>query len=500
MNELLPQRDVYTVSRLNTEVKMVLEGSFPLLWVEGEISNFSRPSSGHLYFTLKDAHAGVSCALFRNRGRLLNFNPANGQQVLIRARVTLYDVRGSYQLSVEHMEPAGDGALRRRFEELKSRLERDGLFAAEAKRPLPPLPRRIGLITSPSGAAVQDVLTVLGRRFPAVPVRIYPVPVQGHDAAPRIAAAIARANRRRDCDLLILTRGGGSLEDLWAFNEEVVARAIAAGTIPLISAVGHEIDVTIADFVADRRAPTPSAAAEMAVPDRRDLHIQVTQLGRRLAGRVGQELSAAGLRMQHVEARMARVHPRLRLRTAAQRLDELELRLRRRFQYELARHATSLAHARTRLAQTHPRRRLSLVGQRVTALGGRLRRALTALQRAQAAALTHHRQRLLAQSPARLVSNGHERLQQLERRLLPAQRRHLHALSEHLTTQARALHAISPLATLERGYAIAQRRDDESVVRRSDDVAVGDAIRVRLHDGRLDCAVTAVTQDRTDDP
>ncbi|HET8701334.1 MAG TPA: exodeoxyribonuclease VII large subunit, partial [Nitrococcus sp.] len=260
--DLEPSRDVYTVSRLNQEVRLLLEQALPLLWVEGEISNLSQPRSGHLYFTLKDEAAQVRCAMFRNRGLYLRFQPKESLHVLVRARISLYAPRGDFQLIVEHMESAGDGALRRAFEALKSRLAKEGLFAAEHKRPLPALPRRLGIITSPSGAALHDVLTVLRRRFPAIRVLVYPVTVQGAQAPREIAAMIRLAAHRREVDALLLTRGGGSLEDLWAFNDEAVARAVYDCTLPIVSAVGHEIDTTIADLVADQRAPTPSAAAE----------------------------------------------------------------------------------------------------------------------------------------------------------------------------------------------------------------------------------------------
>ena len=236
-------------------------------WVEAEISNFSRPSSGHWYFSLKDANAQVRCAMFRQRNMLCAFTARDGQKVLVRARIGLYEPRGEFQLIVEHMEDAGLGALKRQFEELRARLKAEGLFSAERKRPLPALPRRIGVITSPSGAAVRDILHVLARRFPAVAVMIYPVAVQGAQASAEIIAALELACRRAECDVLILARGGGSLEDLWAFNDERLARAIVASSIPVVSGVGHEIDFTIADFAADVRAPTPSAAAELVVPD-----------------------------------------------------------------------------------------------------------------------------------------------------------------------------------------------------------------------------------------
>jgi len=262
-----PDRDVYTVSRLNQTARQLLEQGLPRIWLEGELSNLSRPSSGHLYFTLKDSRAQIRGAMFRNRNQLLRFRPQEGMQMLVRCRISLYEPRGDYQLIAESMEEAGDGALQRAFEELKRKLDLEGLLRAEHKQPLPLLPRRIGVVTSPSGAAIRDVLSVLKRRFPAIPVMVYPVPVQGKEAGREIAAMLHRAGERRECDVLILTRGGGSLEDLWAFNEEVVARAIHDCPVPVISAVGHEVDFTIADFVADQRAPTPSAAAELASPD-----------------------------------------------------------------------------------------------------------------------------------------------------------------------------------------------------------------------------------------
>src|SRR5580692_12739975 len=272
-------RDVYSVSRLNREVRTLLERGFGMIWLEGEISNFSRPSSGHWYFSLKDAGAQVRCAMFRQRNMSCTFTARDGQKVLVRARIGLYEPRGEFQLLVEHMEDAGLGALRRRFDELAAKLAAEGLFAPERKRPLPGLPKRIGVITSPSGAAIHDILHVLARRFAAIPVLLYPVAVQGAAAAAEIVAALNLAGRRAECDVLILARGGGSLEDLWAFNDEALARAIAASPIPVVSGIGHETDFTIADFAADVRAPTPSAAAELVVRSRDEFerHIAVHQ-------------------------------------------------------------------------------------------------------------------------------------------------------------------------------------------------------------------------------
>src|SRR6202171_4823794 len=277
-----PDRDIYSVSRLNREVRVLLERGFGSLWLEAEISNFARPSSGHWYFSLKDATAQVRCAMFRQRNTLCAFTARDGQKVLVRARIGLYEPRGEYQLIVDHMEDAGLGALKRQFEELSAKLKQEGLFAADRKRPLPSLPRRIGIITSPTCAAVRDILHVLASRVAATAVLIYPVAVQGAQAAAEIIAALEVAGRRAECDVLILARGGGSLEDLWAFNDERLARVIVASPIPGHTGIGHEIDFTIADFAADARAPTPSAAAELAVPDAEEWLNAFVRFGARL--------------------------------------------------------------------------------------------------------------------------------------------------------------------------------------------------------------------------
>src|SRR5580700_1641007 len=324
-----PDRDIYSVSRLNREVRVLLERGFGSLWLEAEISNFARPSSGHWYFSLKDAAAQVRCAMFRQRNMLCAFIAKDGQKVLVRARIGLYEPRGEYQLIVDHMEDAGLGALKRQFEELSAKLEREGLFAADRKRPLPGLPRRIGIITSPTGAAVRDILHVLARRFPAAAVLIYPVPVQGAQAAGEIVAALELAGRRAECDVLILARGGGSLEDLWAFNDERLARAIVASPIPVITGIGHEIDFTIADFAADVRAPTPSAAAELVVPDAEEWLGAFVRLSTRLQRGMRRSLDERRERLRLLARRSALVSPAARCAQQAQRLDEMELRLSR---------------------------------------------------------------------------------------------------------------------------------------------------------------------------
>ncbi len=439
-----PERDIYSVSRLNLEARLLLEQGFPRIWLEGELSNVSRPSSGHLYFTLKDARAQIRAAMFRTRNQAIRFRPDEGMQVLVRARVSLYEPRGDYQLIVEHMEEAGDGALRRAFEELKQRLAVEGLFDAAHKQPLPVLPRRIGVITSPSGAAVRDVISVLGRRFPAIPVLIYPVPVQGREAAGEIADAIRLAGARADCDVLILTRGGGSLEDLWPFNEEVVARAIHECRIPLVSAVGHEIDFTIADFVADQRAATPSAAAELVSPDQFEWLARITQLAARLEQRLRHTLSDQHRQVAWIEKRLQQVHPGQYLRQQAQRLDELEQRAR------------------------------FVIGMRIRELQSGLNEMHAKLQR---------------HSPAHQVARLGLQQHLLAQRLGAAMQALLAEKQRRLGLACRSLDTVSPLATLKRGYAIVSRLPDRLILRKATAVKPGDRVEARLADGTLVCIV-----------
>jgi exodeoxyribonuclease VII large subunit len=328
---------VYSVSRLNREARLLLEAGLGRVWVEAELSNLARPSSGHWYFTLKDSTAQLRCAMFRQRNQLTRFQPRDGQQVLARGRVSLYEPRGDYQLIVDSLEEAGLGALQRAFEELRRRLAAEGLFAPERKRPLPAAPATIGVITSPTGAALRDILHILARRYAAARVILYPVPVQGAAAAPAIAAALDLAGARAECEVLILARGGGSLEDLWAFNDERVARAIARCPIPVVSGVGHETDVTIADFVADRRAPTPSGAAELVAPDTAGWLAQLARLAARFGAAVQRHLAEDGRRLAHLQHRLERAHPGTRLAQSSQRLDELEQRLQRAWRERLQR-------------------------------------------------------------------------------------------------------------------------------------------------------------------
>jgi exodeoxyribonuclease VII large subunit len=336
------QRDIYTVSRLNREARALLERGLPALWVEGELSNVSRPSSGHWYFSLKDVGAQLRCAMFRQRNLLARCKPADGQRVLAYGRVSLYEPRGDYQFIVEYLEDSGEGALKRAFEALKARLEAEGLFASARKRPLPLAPRRIGVITSPTGAALRDILHILRRRFPAATVLIHPVPVQGAAAAPAIAAALDIASARAECDVLILARGGGSLEDLWAFNDERVARALHRSAIPVVTGIGHETDFTIADFVADARAPTPTGAAQLVTPDRSGWIERLTLLSARFAAAMRRQLGDDRSALAALSRRLQQARPGARLEQHAQRLDELDERLHRAVRARLATAASQL--------------------------------------------------------------------------------------------------------------------------------------------------------------
>jgi exodeoxyribonuclease VII large subunit len=328
--------EILSVSRLNGAARALLESGMGSVWVEGELSNLARPASGHWYFSLKDASAQVRCAMWRARNALTRCQPRDGLQVLVRARVSLYEPRGDYQLIVEHLEEAGLGALQRAFEELRARLQKAGLFDEQRKRPLPTAPRRVGVITSPSGAALRDILHIMQRRFPATEVLIYPVPVQGATAAPAVIAALDLANARQECDVLIVARGGGSLEDLWAFNDEGVARAIHRSALPVVTGIGHEVDFTIADFVADVRAPTPSGAAQLVTPDRRVFAERLQGLLQRAVGAMQRQLLRATQLAAQAGQRLQRAHPGARLAQQTQRTDELDQRLQGAFARLLA--------------------------------------------------------------------------------------------------------------------------------------------------------------------
>jgi len=441
---LAPERKVWSVSELTTRIRELLERQFRDIWVEGEISNCREAQSGHLYFTLKDARAQVRCVCFKNQHRLLKFRPEDGLHVTVRGSVGVYEPRGEYQIYVEHIEPVGLGALQLAFEQLKKRLEAEGLFDPARKKPLPMLPRRIGLITSPKGAAVRDVLRILRRRFPGVHVLLFPVRVQGEGAADEVVAALKFFNRKEAADVLILARGGGSLEDLWAFNEEVVARAIAASAIPVVSGVGHETDFTIADFVADVRASTPSAAAEIVVRTRQEFDRHLAQLLEQMTQRVRYLLLEYRHRLQELGAHPGFQRLRDLVRDYRQLTDELTNRLGLALQSRLERARRRFTVAQTRIISFDLRARLAAFRMRLEQRVGDLR------VRAE--------------------------------RLLVAKRQRLERLMVQLDER-------SPLRVLERGYAIVYDATG-NVVRAVVQVAEGDEIRVQVARGRLRAQVT----------
>jgi exodeoxyribonuclease VII large subunit len=436
--------NVYSVSTLNRSVANLLEHEFSWIWVEGEISNLAKPASGHIYFSLKDSSAQVSCAMFKGRTRSLKFQPENGNQVLVRAKVSLYQPRGNYQLIVDRMEEAGDGALRRQFDALKMKLADEGLFDEARKLQIPELPECISIITSKSGAAIHDVLSVIARRFPSIPVKIFPVPVQGAEAAPAICNAIklidqAVASGDLNCDVILLVRGGGSLEDLWSFNEESVARAIVDCRVPIVSGVGHEIDVTIADFVADVRAATPTAAAETVTPD------QSTWL---------------------------------------QSFDWYQQRLQQLASDKIARQQEKTHWLLRRLHQQHPETQLLRDRQRSTELSRRLLRISRSMLDYRQGELATLDAKLGALNPARLLKHKQQTAEYLASRLEQAATNVLLQKKSQLSNAARTMNAISPLQTLERGYSITLSEDGEAITS-SRQVKQNDIIETRLHSGRI---------------
>jgi exodeoxyribonuclease VII large subunit len=444
-----PQRSVYSVSQLARETKNLLADVFPRVWVEGEISNLAQPASGHIYFTLKDANAQIRCAMFRSAKNKMDFMPANGDQVLAQAQVSLYEARGDFQLIVEHMEQAGDGALRRAFEALKQRLLKQGLFDLEHKQDLPGFPRQVGVITSPTGAAIQDILAVLQRRFPALPVVIYPTRVQGADAAQEIANALKLADQHGDCDVLILARGGGSLEDLWAFNEEIVAQTLFELQTPVISGVGHEVDFTIADFAADVRAPTPSAAAETVSPEQKEWMEKFRSYQDWLEYKMQEIIVSQNKTLDWLSKRLHQVHPTRQINNQSQRIDELDMRLTRSMSALL--------------------QKLRACEQTQTAL-------------------------LMQQSPADTIQHHQAQLGQLQQRLNQTVNAKLQGCRNQLATNSQALQAISPLATLSRGYALVTNSVDNQIIRSAEQVSKGQRISARLGKGSLICTVEEVNE------
>ncbi|MEN2507531.1 exodeoxyribonuclease VII large subunit [Stutzerimonas stutzeri] len=433
-------RVVLTVSQLNNRARLLLEDVFAQVWVEGEISNLAKPASGHIYFTLKDKNAQVRCALFRQNALRVRQALRDGLAVKVRGRVSLFEGRGDYQLILDNVEPAGDGSLRLAFEALKDKLSAEGLFDAAGKRSLPAHPQRIGIVSSPTGAVIRDIISVFRRRAPQVALTLVPTPVQGREATAQIVRALQLADRG-GFDALILARGGGSLEDLWCFNEETVARAVAACETPIVCAVGHETDVSIADFVADVRAPTPSAAAELLAPSSADMRQRLDGLRQRLLLRIRDRLHRDSSRLDSLTRRLR--HPGERLQQQAQRIDDLEQRLLRGIDRRLCAGQERLARLETRLSGQHPGRNLNLLRQRLEHLSTRLPRAMQ----------------------DRLKGHRHQ-----------------------LQALAQTLNVVSPLATLSRGYSILLDERGQAI-RHAAQTHPGQRLKARLGEGELDVRV-----------
>lgn len=430
----------FTVSQLNRQIQQLLEASLPWILVEGEISNLAKPSSGHWYFSLKDDRAQIRCAMFKGKNATVRFKPKDGDMVRLRARVTFYGPRGDCQLSVEGMESAGEGALQQAFERLKNTLQAEGLFAPEHKKPLPTKPERVAIITSPIGAAVRDMIIAFRRRFPLTELTILPSLVQGQDAAKNILRQLQRADGSGHFDAIILGRGGGSLEDLWSFNDETLARAIFAANTPIVSAVGHETDFTIADFVADVRAATPTTAAELLSPDRHQLIRQIVQQEKQLVRRMSRILEQCQQQLDFMTKRIR--HPKERIEQQQNQLEQLKRRLQQSMQRKVLEQQTQTENLSHRLEKNSPTRRIDQNRQKLKDIDARLARALN------------------------------------------------NTLTNKQTAFSRIidkLNLVSPLNTLARGYAIASK--DEQVIRSINDVDKGNAISVRVQDGVLACEV-----------
>lgn len=440
---------ILTPTQLNSLARNALEDMFSNIQVEGEIGNLARPASGHLYFTLKDDRAQVRCALFKPKSQRLDFQPKDGTRVVVRGRISLYEPRGDYQLIADGMTLAGEGELRRQLETLRQKLQAEGLFDPALKRPLPRFVKRLGVITSASGAAIRDVISVISRRFPLIELEILPVQVQGTTAPAQIREALLWADASGRYDALLLTRGGGSLEDLWAFNDEALVRAIASTRTPVVSAVGHESDTTLADFAADVRAATPSAASELLTPAALDLHNRLQGLSGRLTQRNRHVLDVARRHLDQIERRLANTSPLARVRSMHERADAIRARL-------TAHQTRSMAQREARLMQLHAR--------------------------------------LSARHPAALPARLALRVNAAMQRLSEANGQALRMRLQRLQGLGRTLHAISPLATVDRGYALLHDSSG-ALVRSTGQVSVGDRLDARLRDGTLRLDVTAVEKD-----
>lgn len=447
MDELFFKKDeqsVISVSELNKKAKSLLEKGIPKLWIEGEISNLAKPASGHMYFSLKDEMSQIRCAWFRQRQLQNTLNIVNGSKMLALGKIGLYEPRGEYQFIVEKMEIAGEGDLKRKYEDLKRKLSAEGIFSEENKSELPNLPKRIGVITSPSGAAVQDILTVLNRRFPIIPIIIFPVAVQGEQAAPQIQNALEKANFRADCDLLILARGGGSLEDLWAFNEEIVARAIFDSEIPIISAIGHETDVTISDFTADLRAPTPSGAAELAVPDQHDWIKSIDNISEKINTIITQQINSKSQLSDWINKRLSQSSPMMTVKRQIEKSNNLQKMLSSSILQNLSRQEKNIHQLKSNLNEVSPRLKI-------------------------------HTQL--------------SRIKELNQKITSCSDHLLEGLNNRIKLASKTLNSVSPLRTLDRGYAIARDAKTKNVIMSADAIEIENDIEVKLAKGEIKVTV-----------
>ncbi len=444
------EKRIYSVSELNRETKNLLSEHFSYIQVEGEISNLSRPSSGHIYFSLKDKKAQIRCAMFKSQQQRLKFKPENGNQIIISAQVSLYEARGDYQLIVDKMQEVGEGDLQIAFDQLKNKLQNEGLFDSTLKKEIPEIPSQIGVITSPSGAAIHDILSVLKRRFPAIPIIIYPVSVQGNLAKSEISTALEEANKLKQVDVIILARGGGSIEDLWSFNEECVARAIVKSKIPIICGVGHDVDFTIADFVADLRAPTPSVAAENAVPN------QITWLSK---------------------------------------LQSIESHLKKTILAQLSRYQQSTDWVSRRLQQQHPGQKLQRHAQTVDLLETRMIRAIQAKIKHNNHLVKNQISIFQQHNPNTKIVRYKEQLRYLSTRLNNTIQHQLEKLEKKHLALVQTLHAVSPLATLDRGYAIVSDPASSAIIGSTQKLSINDQIKTRLADGEFISQIMEINHD-----
>ncbi len=444
-NSKNPERQVYTVTEITRSIKFSLETEFPLVWIEGEISNLRIPSSGHMYLTIKDEESQIKVVMFRSGKSQLKFEPKDGDQVIVKGKITVYEPRGEYQIVIDCMEPKGIGALQLAFQQLKEKLSREGLFDDELKKTLPLLPQKIGIVTSPTGAAIRDILNIIDRRFPNLHVLIAPVKVQGEGAAQEIAAAVKDLNKIKDVDAIIVGRGGGSIEDLWAFNEEVVARAIFESKIPVVSAVGHEIDFTISDFVSDLRAPTPSAAAELVVRDKNILFKNIATLYKRLLGNIRGTLNESKTELKNLVSRKVLQDPLTPIHERQQRLDEITLRMERAIKSFL-----QIQKEKNRTNKKH----------------------------------------LFLLNPLNKIKQHKVLLREAEKKINSQMNFTLNISRNTLNAAMKRLNSVSPLSVLERGYAICRTYPDEKVLKDSGKVSTGDLVKVQLSKGKLLCNVT----------